>query len=232
MPLDLTIDELTADFPNFRVAVILAQDLKIAAERPMDLDQEIAAREAACRDRFAGMGLAEIPGIAMWRDAYKKFGIKKTSYRPSVERLVKNILAGRSLPVINSFVDAYNAISLAHVFPVGADDVAKIEPSVAFRYSRAGDSFIPLGKAEPDPPKTVEVVLAAGSAVLCRRWNWYQDARSPISTETTEALVTIQANGWGDLEAAAGDLVALLERFGAARCQVAYASADNSSIRF
>ncbi|MEM7026514.1 MAG: hypothetical protein AAF637_28645 [Pseudomonadota bacterium] len=84
--------------------------------------------------------------------------------------------------------------------------------------------------AENDPPKTGEVVLAAGSNVLCRRWNWYQDAGSPIRAETTRAFVTIQSNGEGDLNAAAEDLVDLLARFAGARCSVTVASSDNQVV--
>ena len=58
------------------------------------------------------MELSSIPGVAAWRSAYKGFGIKSTSYRSSVERLVKRVLAGDALPRINAFVDLYNALSL------------------------------------------------------------------------------------------------------------------------
>ena len=67
--------------------------------------------------------MSQIPGIAAWRAAYKGFGIKQTRYRSSVERLVKNVLAGRPLARVNAFVDLYNAVSLAHVLPLGADDL-------------------------------------------------------------------------------------------------------------
>lgn len=234
MSLTLSIADLAETFPDFRAAVLLATGLTIPADRPDALDAEIARRETACRDRQAGKALSEIPGIAAWRDAYKRFGIKKTSYRSSVERLVKNVLADRPLARINGFVDAYNAVSLDHVLPVGADDVACIGDSVAFRFSQQGDTFYPLGRedAENDPPKPGEVVLASGSAVLCRRWNWYQDARSPITEGTRAALVTIQSNGIGDPEAAAEDLAGLLDRTCGATSAVALVSASRPEAVF
>ncbi len=111
--------------------------------------------------------------------------------------------------------------------PVGADDADCIGPEVAFRYARGGDTFHPLGKPEAgnDPPKEGEVVLAAGDRVLCRRWNWYQDARSAIAPSSRRAVVTVQANGLGDLEAAALDLVCLIETHCAATCRIGFASA-------
>ena len=214
----IDISDVIGGFPEFQVAVIVATDLRIADTRPAGLAAEIAAREAACRERWAGIELSEIPRIAVWRKAYRAFGIKKTSYRCSVERLVKNVLAGRGLPAINAFVDAYNAVSLAHVMPLGADDLDRVVGDLAFRYSRPGDSFLDMAggedgaSAEPafDPPKPGEVVYADGEKVLCRRWNWRQDARSLVSPATRRAVVTIQANGHGALDAAAADFIGLV----------------------
>jgi len=214
MPVSLTIAELTERFPDFKVAVLLFRDLVIAPARGDNLDADILAREEACRTRHAGLELSAIPGVAAWRSAYKGFGIKKTSYRSSVERLIKRVIAGERLPAINPFVDAYNAVSLAHGFCIGADDLDRIAPPIAFRYSRPGDTFLDMaaapGEDPDDPPKEGEVVLADSRHVLCRRWNWRQDMRSAISSETKAALVTIQANGWGDLEAAGTDLLGLI----------------------
>ncbi|NNE24416.1 MAG: hypothetical protein HKN11_17585 [Rhizobiales bacterium] len=223
----LDISDIANDFPAYRVAVIVASDLAIPAERPAAFDDEIAQRSITARERWAGFELSEIPGIAVWRKAYKQFGIKKTSYRCSVERLIKNALAVRELPAINPFVDAYNAVSLTHVFPAGADDLDHVTGDLAFRYARDSDSFIALGRADEgeDPPKPGEVVYADGAKVLCRRWNWYQDHRSPVSAATRRAVLTIQDNGEGDLPAAVDDAVGLIGTWCGGRCSVAYASA-------
>lgn len=226
----LDISELTNDFPDFRVAVVRSEGLVIPPSRDDALALWIAEREAETRRVFAGTELSEIAGVAAWRRAYKAFGIKKTSYRSSVERLVKNVLADRTLPSINAFVDAYNGVSLAHVLPVGADDLDRVEGDIAFRYSRPGDSFLDMsggedGGGEPadDPPKAGEVVYADGAKVLCRRWNWRQDARSLVTPETRRAVVTLQSNGFGDVGAAAKELAGLLERVCGARSAIAVA---------
>lgn len=229
MPRRLTIAGIAARFPQFRVAAVVADGLEIAAERPPALNALIRAREAEARRRYASMELSQIPGVAAWRSAYKAFGIKKTSYRSSVERLMKNVLADRSLPSINGFVDAYNAVSLTHVLCLGADDLDKVSGDLAFRVSRPGDSFVDMaaeaGEDPNDSPKDGEVVYADAEKVLCRRWNWRQDARSIITPATRRAVVTVQANGWGDVEAAVADLVDLIEHFSGGRATVAIADA-------
>jgi DNA/RNA-binding domain of Phe-tRNA-synthetase-like protein len=138
---------------------------------------------------------------------------------------VKNILAGRSLARVNAFVDLYNAVSLAHVLPLGADDLGKVTPPLAFRYARLGDSFVDMADSEageePEAPKAGEVVYADADHVLCRRWNWRQDARSLITSETTRGVVTLQANGAGDVATAAADLIDLIGKFCSGQCRVA-----------
>jgi DNA/RNA-binding domain of Phe-tRNA-synthetase-like protein len=210
----------------------VATGLSIPPVRPPELAALISEREAACRERWAGTELSAIPGIAVWRAAYRAFGIKKTSYRCSVERLVKNVLAGRPLPAINAFVDAYNAVSLEHVMPAGADDLAHVVGDVAFRYARPGDTFLDMAPGEEgqgpvsDPPKTGEVVYADGEKVLCRRWTWRQDARSLVSPATTRAIATIQANGAGNLDRALADLGVLLHRFCGGTIHAGFAGAS------
>jgi DNA/RNA-binding domain of Phe-tRNA-synthetase-like protein len=229
VPLELSVSELAPRFPEFRVAVVVAEALELRAERTPSLDRLIAEREEACRAQWADKELAEIPGVAAWRAAYKGFGIKKTSYRSSVERLVKRVKAGERLPAVNTLVDIYNAVSLTHVFCCGADDLDRLAPPLAFRFARAGDSFADMGAQageDPnDPPKAGEVVYADSRHVLCRRWNWRQDARTGISEATRRAVITVQANGWGDLDAATDDLKRLAAQFCGASARSAVADA-------
>ena len=228
--MQISIADITNAFPLYRVAFVVGEGLAIPPERPEALDALILEREAAARARWAGMELSQIPGIAAWRSAYKAFGIRQTRYRSSVERLVKNVLAGRPLARINGFVDAYNAVSLGSVLPLGADDLDKVEGPLSFRYAREGDTFVDMAdgaEAGDEAPKAGEVVYADARHVLCRRWNWRQDARSLITPATTRAVVTLQQNGAGDVEAAADDLVDLIVRFCGGRCRVAILNATH-----
>src|SRR5262249_55648319 len=123
-------------------------------------------------------------------------------------------------------VDAYNAVSLAYVMPLGADDLDKVVGDLAFRYSRLGDQFLDMAGSEgeeTDPPKEGEIVYADEEKILCRRWNWRPDMRSLVTPLTRRAVVTIQGNGVGDLEAAVTDLRVLLGRFAAAKTLVTIA---------
>ncbi len=236
MPVAVSIADIADAFPDFRVAVVIAEGLTIARDRPAELDRLIAEREEAARERWRGQDLAKIPGVAAWRAAYRAFGIKQTRYRSAIERIMKNLLAGRALARINAFVDLYNAVSLAHVLPLGADDLDKVVPPLAFRYAHAGDTFVDMadlgedGEVAPEQPAAGEVVYADSFKILCRRWNWRQDARSLITPATTRVVVTLQSNGWGDVEAAAEDLGRLIERFCGGASRRAVLAADRRNV--
>ncbi len=212
----LSIEALVDRFPVFRVAFVLAEPLSVAPARSAALAAEIEAAEAECWARWAATELSAIPGVAAWRAAYKGFGIKRTSYRSSVERLIKRVLAGQGLPEINALVDLYNLVSLNSGLCLGCDDLDKTEGDLVFRFSRPDDSFVDMGAEageDPnDPPKEGEVVYADARHVLCRRWNWRQDARTASGAATRRAVLTVQSNGFGDIKAAAALLARLIER--------------------
>jgi DNA/RNA-binding domain of Phe-tRNA-synthetase-like protein len=206
-------------FPEFRVAVVMAGDLTIRPDADPALRSAVAAVEAEATALVSARALAEIDELQAWRAAYKAFGVKKTSYRSSAERLLKQVQQGRGLPRINSLVDSYNAVSVRHRMPIGADDLAKVTGPLAFRYTRPGDDFFALGAAQQvdDPPKPGEVVYADAEKILCRRWNWYQDGRSATGAATRDAILTVQClGGAAHLESAAEELCAWLrDRCGA-----------------
>jgi DNA/RNA-binding domain of Phe-tRNA-synthetase-like protein len=220
----LSIEELTERFPFFRVAFVFAAPLTTAPHRSAALAEEIAAAEAECRRRWSGVELSAIAEVAAWRAAYKGFGIKRTSYRSSVERLIKRVVAGQPLPAINALVDLTNMVSLETGLCLGCDDLEKTSGDLVFRFSRPGDSFLDLGAEAGDnpndPPKEGEVVYADARHVLCRRWNWRQDSRTAASFETRRAVLTVQSNGVGDVEAAAARLARLIGRECGAECRI------------
>ena len=227
--ISLDIADVLPAFPSFRVALLVAAPLTIPASRSAAVDIYIARAEAEASAGLGEAALADLPELAAWRAAYRAFGVKKTSYRSSVERLLKLLARGDGLPRVNPLVDLYNAVSARHRLPIGADDLARVAPPLAFRHARDGDSFVALGDpaAADDPPRPGEVVYADAEKCLCRRWNWYQDARSAIGPATRAAVLTIQGLGpsAARVEAAAEEVSALLAEHCAATCRSAVAEA-------
>src|SRR5271165_2344262 len=146
-----SIEDVAERFPDFRVAFLIAEPLTVGP-RGLQLAKDIAAAERECRRRWAGMELSAIPEVAAWRAAYKGFGVKRTSYRSSAERLIKRVLAGQPLPEISALVDLYNMVSLETGLCLGCDDLDKTSGDLVFRYSRPGDTFVDMGAEEGEDP--------------------------------------------------------------------------------
>ena len=182
------ITEVAAAFPEFRLAVIVCADLEIAPDRSPALADFIAACEAEARERWGGTELSAIPGIAAWRQAYRQFGIKKTSYRSSVERLVKNVLAGGAISRdqrLRRRLQRRLARSMCcRPAPTISTSVARRRSPSAIR-GRATAFSTWARWTKPDGRSPIRRSRARSSMptrekVLCRRWNWRQDARSVI----------------------------------------------------
>jgi len=228
----LSIEGVLERFSDYRVALVVARDLTIPVDAAPSTADYVTAAERAIVDDWGDRPVSELSEVAAWRQAYKGFGIRKTSYRPSVERLIRHIQRHGTLPRVNALVDFYNAVSVAFRMPAGADDLDKIEPPLAFRFAKDDDSFIPLGNqaGQNDAPKPGEVVYADQRHVLCRRWNWYQDDRTATSAMTRNAVITVQSiAGAGDhaVEEAATVLADGLQRGFSA--DAVWAVADRSS---
>ena len=233
--ISLSIEELLPRFNNFRVGFVVAENLEVKPERSEELNKYIVEAEAKVSEELTGIDLGDLPEVKFWRKTYKEFGVKKTSYRSSVERLLKAIQKGRGLSQIFNLVDVYNTISILWRMPVGADDLNLVVQPQAFRFARDQDTFIALGDKEQtiDPPKKGEVIYADAQKCLCRRWNWYQDARSSVSLNTNRAVLTVQAIepvSAAKLEDAVEDLCIQLNRFCQAQTKWSIADADNPSI--
>lgn len=142
MTLTFTVsDEVRAIAPGFTHLAVEAHGL---VNGPSDTRSAALLDDAARRlaERLEGRAPHEDPHIAAWREVYAAFGAKPSRTRNSAEALARRALADGGLPRINLLVDAYNAISVAHLVPVGGEDTDHIRG--AMRLIRAtGDEPFP-----------------------------------------------------------------------------------------
>ena len=119
--------------PDYRVLVMAAEGLEPGP--PDQVSDELLARaETRARTALDGRAPEDVPQVADWRDAYRVFGAKPQRTRPSVEALLRRLDAG--LPRIDRLTDAYNAVSIANLVPVGGEDLDRYQGPA--RLVRAG----------------------------------------------------------------------------------------------
>ncbi|WP_428956523.1 B3/B4 domain-containing protein [Streptomyces sp. cg35] len=216
MSLQLTVsDDVRAIAPDFRHIAVEAYGLVNApsTDGTSALLDDAARRLAA---RLDGRAPHEDPHMAAWRAAYTAFGAKPNRTRNSAEALAKRALADGGLPRINTLVDVYNAISVAHLIPVGGEDLGHIKGGMRLIRATGEEDFVTVASGEQavEHPDAGEVVWCDDEGVTCRRWNWRQGTRTRLTDTSVDALFLLEGMGeHAGLEAAGVELAELLEKF-------------------
>lgn len=192
--------------PDYRALLVVATGIRGG---PTDAasDAALLAAEEGVRRRLAGEPPESLPEIAAWREAFLGFGVKPRAARSSVEALVRRIDAG--LPRINRLTDLYNAISVAHLVPLGGENLDAYAGAPRLVRAAGDEPFDTVADGKPvtvtaDPG---EVVWRDDLGVTCRRWNWRQCVRTRLDERTVNALFILDGLGplSDDALLAAGD---------------------------
>ncbi|GHI09632.1 cytoplasmic protein [Streptomyces cellostaticus] len=218
MTFTLTVsDEVRALAPGFTHVAIEAYDL---VNGPSTEESSALLDEAARRlaERLAGRAPHEDPHMAAWREVYTAFGARPSRTRNSAEALAKRALSDAGLPRINLLVDLYNAISVAHLIPVGGEDIDRIQGGMRLVRATGEEDFVTVAGGEDvvEHPDAGEVVWRDDAGVTCRRWNWRQGPRTRLTEETVSGvflLETLAPMPVAAAESAAAELAELLEKF-------------------
>ncbi|MFF7547986.1 B3/4 domain-containing protein [Streptomyces canus] len=218
MTLSLTVsDDVHALAPGFRHLAIEAHGLVNgpSTDASSALLDEAARRLAV---RLDGRAPHEDPHMAAWREVYTAFGSKPSRTRNSAEALAKRALSDAGLPRINVLVDLYNAISVAHLVPVGGEDLDRIRGGMRLVRATGDEDFVTVagGEEAVEHPDAGEVIWRDEDGVTCRRWNWRQGPRTRLTEETVSAVFLLEGMApmpLADMEKAAAELAELLEKF-------------------
>jgi DNA/RNA-binding domain of Phe-tRNA-synthetase-like protein len=209
-----TVDAAVFDLrPDYRAVLLTADGLRGG---PGDATSERMVEDAedTARRLLDGRAPEQLPHPAAWREAYRAFGAKPQRTRPSVEALLRR-LEPDGLPRIDRITDVYNAVSIAHLVPIGGEDrEAYVGPARLVR-AEGSEPFDTTASGEPvvEHPEAGEVVWCDDDGVTCRRWNWRQGTRTRITTDTRSAVFILDALDPltdEEVHAAADDLTAAL----------------------
>jgi DNA/RNA-binding domain of Phe-tRNA-synthetase-like protein len=130
-----------------RAAVLELPDARVEAT-PLPQRQAMAALEMELATLHAGCQPGEIPGLKAARRLYHAAGVDPTRTRPSSEALLRRVLKGQGLPLVNSAVDAGNELSLRILLPLGLYDAMRVEGPVTLRKGLAGEGYPGIRKED------------------------------------------------------------------------------------
>ncbi len=226
-------DEVFARFPEYRRGVVVVHGVcngDSADELILLLRQE----ETRARARLNVETLIAEPRLASWREAFRLLGYKPGDFRPSIEALLRRVLRGQELPSINALVDIGNIVSLRHLLPVGGHAIDVLTQDIALRPASGAEEFVAFGSQEIEHPAPGEFIFVEGNQVLTRRWIWRQANHTLTLPETTAVEINIDGlppATAADVEAAARDVMDLVERFCPGRMRFEILSRQNPMLK-
>ena len=184
--MNYSIEGVIEKYPEINIGVLTGRGLTIKRVHP-DLEKYKSDSLLATMNLIGGDSVTIHPYIASMRNLYRTFGTKPADYHPSAEALVRRAIKTQQLPLINTAVDTYNAVSVRYLIPMGGFDTDLIVGDIALRFSAGDEAFSPLGEIEHECTYLGEVVYADDKRVLTRRWNY----RDCVETRITEKTVNV-----------------------------------------
>jgi len=152
--------------------------------------EEINKVVNAIRKRYCLDELKNDPIIRAYRKFLWKIGIDPTKTRPSSEALLRRILRGKTLPLINNIVDIGNLVSAKTRISIGIYDLDRIECNLTFRLSRGGEEFNPIGSNKFLLRGSI-VVLSDGKRII--HVYPYRDCQDTMITLNSKNAIAIGA---------------------------------------
>jgi DNA/RNA-binding domain of Phe-tRNA-synthetase-like protein len=134
---------------------------------------------------------AQSPTLSSWQRLAGEMGLTGQEDLPAPHALVDSVLSGRTLPKINSVVDAANITALKFLTPVGVFDADKLTPPIRLRLAGDGETITPIMSTEDVKCMPGEIVYADQRRVFSR---YSRDADfSKITADTRNILSVVDA---------------------------------------
>jgi DNA/RNA-binding domain of Phe-tRNA-synthetase-like protein len=177
-------------FPDLRIGIVLGRGLQIR-KHLKELENLIEDDIKKLRQRMENKKLTDFTNIKCWRETYRQLGLKKC--RSTVEELVLRMIKGNNFPVINTAVNAYLAVELLTMFPIGGYDLALIDGDICLRVSTGGEIFIPPGGVKVEFTAPDELVYSDNKTILTRHLNYRGCDGSKINENSSMIFLSSEA---------------------------------------
>ncbi|MFV0517548.1 MAG: B3/4 domain-containing protein [Aminipila sp.] len=220
-------------FPNIQIGTIVCEGIdNNYKDDEKEYAELIRNAEKKAIEFLPNLDFASNQVIKVWRDAFQKFKTKKGA-RCSIEALMKRIEKENPVGTINPLVDIYNAISLSYAFPIGGEDLDKIEGDIKLTKAVGDESFLILGSEESSSPYPEEIIYKDEEGAICRCLNWREAVRTMLTVETKNAfmcLESIDVMRQDEFLKALEDLKVQIENRLGAKCKIQVANIDNREL--
>lgn len=186
---DVKIDSrLKARFPELMVLTCEVRGVRVE-RRSVGLEKFKGELLEEVRKRYDLESLKGLPVFRAYRDFFWRVGVDPTKNRPAAEALIRRVLGGRSIPRINTLVDAYNLASIKTEIALAAFDADRLEGGLFMRFAEKGEEFLGIGMEKPLVLRGGEIVVSDGEKLVATYP--YRDADDTKITEETRNVVLL-----------------------------------------
>lgn len=137
-------DSILNKLPNFDI-IALSMDVTCKETDELLLSL-IKQYELKIKEEYSLEDVLNIPLIKEARDSYKKLGKDPSRYRLACESLLRRLVKGNSLYIINNLVDTGNILSIDCNRSVAVLDLDKIEGDILIRLGVNEDIYEGIGR--------------------------------------------------------------------------------------
>ena len=187
--MDVKIDiQLKTSFPELKALVCKIKGAKVE-KRNVELEKFKNEITKHVRERYDLESLKDGLTFRAYRDFFWRIGIDPTKIRPAAEALIRRVLGGRTIPRINTLVDAYNLASIKTEIALAAFDADKLKGELIMRFAEKDEEFLGIGKEKPISLKGGEIVVSDGEKLVAVYP--YRDADNTKITAKTKNVMLL-----------------------------------------
>ena len=180
--------DLGERFPGLRVLVMHFNGVRVEREKA-ELQQFKEEVIEEIKQTYDLATVKDVPIFRAYRDFFWRIGTDPTKNRPAAEALIRRIIAGTTLPTINTLVDAYNLASIKSCIAMGAFDMEKLSGDLVLRFAQKGEKFLGIGMGEPVELKGNELVVSDAEKLIAIYP--YRDANETKVTLATKNVLLL-----------------------------------------
>jgi DNA/RNA-binding domain of Phe-tRNA-synthetase-like protein len=206
--------KLKTCFSDLNVLTLQIKDVHVQKRDP-ELENFKVEVMQQVRNDYSLDSVKDQPTSRAYRDFFWSMKIDPTKIRPAAEALIRRIIAGKTLPRINTLVDAYNLASIKSRIALATFDADKLEGDLVMRFAEEGEQFYGIGMDKPFILTGGEIVVSDEEKLVAIYP--YRDADNTKVTEKTENVAILVCGVPGipkrDLENASHVAVEYIKRF-------------------
>ncbi|MDH4221464.1 MAG: phenylalanine--tRNA ligase beta subunit-related protein [Candidatus Bathyarchaeota archaeon] len=187
--MNLKIDaQLKTRFSDLTVLTCNVKDVKVKKQN-VELEKFKDEIMEKVREKYDLDSAKNLPTFRAYRDFFWRVGIDPTKNRPAAEALIRRILGGKTIPRINTLVDAYNLASIKTEIALAAFDANKLKGGLIMRFAEKTEKFLGIGMEKPMLLQGGEIVVSDSEKLVAIYP--YRDADSTKITDKTKNVMLL-----------------------------------------